>query len=120
MVFTTGTDTMQFYCVSGSVVIANITNTIAFAFQNATWYHIAFVRNGSNFYMFIGGTSYALTKTVDLGAGALPTLTGIITIAARYTGSVDRSIPAYIDEFRVSKGIARWTADFTPPTAAYA
>ena len=25
----------------------------------------------------------------------------------------------WIDELRVSKGIARWTADFTPPTAAY-
>lgn len=24
-----------------------------------------------------------------------------------------------IDEFRISKGIARWTAPFTPPTAPY-
>jgi hypothetical protein len=27
--------------------------------------------------------------------------------------------PLFLDEFRVSKGIARWTANFTPPTAAY-
>lgn len=26
---------------------------------------------------------------------------------------------ALIDEFRVSKGITRWTANFTPPTTAY-
>jgi hypothetical protein len=25
----------------------------------------------------------------------------------------------YIDEFRISKGIARWTSNFTPPTAPY-
>ena len=25
----------------------------------------------------------------------------------------------YIDEFRISKGIARWTSNFTPPTEAY-
>ena len=26
---------------------------------------------------------------------------------------------AYVDELRISKGIARWTANFTPPTSAY-
>ena len=25
----------------------------------------------------------------------------------------------YIDELRISKGIARWAADFTPPTSEY-
>jgi hypothetical protein len=25
----------------------------------------------------------------------------------------------YIDEFRISKGVARWIANFTPPTAPY-
>jgi hypothetical protein len=25
----------------------------------------------------------------------------------------------WLDEFRISKGIARWTSNFTPPTAPY-
>lgn len=110
---------IQFFCNSGGSTIANYLTSAPYTFGTTTWDHIAFVRNGANYYIFIAGVSRALTKTVDLGAGALPTLTGIITVGARYTGSVDRDIPAYIDEFRVSKGVARWTADFIPPTAAY-
>jgi len=110
-------ETMQlliFHCVSGGTTKAYMQTTSAYTFNLGIWTHVAFVRNGSNYYIFINGVSYALSKTVDLGAGALPTLTGIITIGARYTGSAGRDIPAYIDEYRISKGIARWTANFIP------
>ena len=41
-----------------------------------------------------------------------------------YVGSVNANqshppINGYIDEFRISKGDARWTSAFTPPTYAY-
>jgi len=44
---------------------------------------------------------------------------GIATIG-EYGASVGSLLyPGYIDEFRLSVGIARWTSNFTPSTIAY-
>ena len=40
----------------------------------------------------------------------------------RYTytdSSTTNEMEGYVDELRVDKGVARWTADFTPPSYAY-
>ncbi len=44
-------------------------------------------------------------------------ISGVFNIGITLVG-ID-AFQGYIDEFRVSKGIARWTADFTPPTEPY-
>jgi len=33
--------------------------------------------------------------------------------------TIGQSLNGWIDEFRWSSGIARWIANFTPPTSAY-
>ena len=35
------------------------------------------------------------------------------------TSALSEDFNGYIDEVRISKGVARWTAAFTPPTYAY-
>jgi hypothetical protein len=37
----------------------------------------------------------------------------------RMETNVDYSWGGWLDEIRVSKGIARWTANFTPPASPY-
>lgn len=78
-----------------------------------TWYHVAIVRNGSTTTMYINGTS----------AGTTTAITANISTASMVIGMNAQSSAAffngYIDELRVSPGIARWTANFTPPTSAY-
>lgn len=86
------------------------------AFIN-TWYHIAFVRNGSNIHLFIDGVDVHPREDVAIGSKTLRDADDSLLIGGNsYNGYFD----GWLDEFRISKGIARWTSDFTPPTEEYA
>jgi hypothetical protein len=76
-----------------------------------TWYHVALVRNGSSFQIFQNGV-----------AGTASTFAGNIlhNTAPTYIGKSDGSagnqfFNGYIDDLRITKGLARYTASFTPP-----
>jgi len=83
-----------------------------------TWYHIAIVRNGNIWYIFINGISQDLTLTDGSYSATLTDFTGTLYIGA--LGVPQDYVNGWIDEVRVSKGIARWTENFSPPTSAYA
>jgi hypothetical protein len=81
---------------------------------NNEWFHVAVSRSGNTFRLFINGaleanTTYSGsidgggTKQARIGSG--PTLS-----SDEFNG--------YLDDFRITKGYARYTANFTPPTAA--
>lgn len=82
-----------------------------------TWYHMAFVGNGGgdgsrNIKAYVNGTlGGTLTGNYNLNKSTLK-------IGSNFNGS-SGYINGYIDEFRFSKGIQRWTSNFTPPTSAY-
>lgn len=79
------------------------------AFLN-TWKHFAFVRDSaSTFTVYVDGVSvYTTTLGTDLGTAKL-----------HFGNYGDGSTYGYLDEFRITKGVARYTANFTPPTAAF-
>lgn len=74
-----------------------------------TWYHIAVTRSGTNFRFFVEGVQKGSTKTNSTDIQVAHTL---------YIGSDNgtESLNGKIDALRISKGIARYTADFTPTT----
>lgn len=78
-----------------------------------TWYHIAVVRSGNNWYLFKDGVQGA-TTIVDYTIADIP---GLFYVGFFRSGG--KYLNGRIDEFRVSKGIARWTANFTPPVREY-
>lgn len=80
--------------------------------QNNTWYHVAIVRNGTTTTMYLNGTSQ----------GSFNDTTTYLVSTNTYIGSSFDNAPAncYIDEFRITANTARYTANFTPPTGAFA
>jgi len=78
-----------------------------------TWYHVAVVRTGNTFIVFLNGVNVSQgDDTDDVADFAAGLHIGRMTAAGHY-------LNGWLDEVRVSKGIARWTTDFTPPTDAY-
>jgi hypothetical protein len=84
--------------------------------STGTWYHLAFVRSGGSLYTFVNGTQLGTPTAIS---GAIDTSATLLVLGCRDNiGVFDRELNGWIDEFRVSN-MARWTANFTPPTAAY-
>ena len=81
-----------------------------------TWYHIAVVRDGNTFKIFRDGTDKTSSGGTD--SDAFVDFTAELTVGRGNTGAINYH-DGFIDELRISKGIARWTSNFTPPTLAY-
>jgi hypothetical protein len=79
----------------------------------STWYHVAVTRSGTSARAFINGTQIGSTTTVTVSdlASPNPPQIGKTHTAAQY-------LLGYMDDIRVTKGYARYTANFTPPAAA--
>jgi hypothetical protein len=80
------------------------------------WYHAAVVYDGTNITFYSNGVSH--------GGGAMPGAIGDFDDIPFHIGvdslSSTNRFNGYIDEFRFSRGIVRWTSNFTPPSSAYA
>jgi hypothetical protein len=90
--------------ISGSALSAN------------TWYHFAYARSGSSTKMFINGSQVGSTYTDTtnyLNAADRPVIGTNGFNVAQY------NFNGYIDDLRITKGLARYTTTFTPPTQAF-
>lgn len=102
-----------FYRDAANNIIGRI--QVAAAISTAAWNHFAYVRNGSNFTLYKNGVSIGTATSAAVGTTsyAFP-----VAVGGRQ-GTAIEALLGYMDEVRISKGIARWTANFTPPTAEY-
>ena len=82
------------------------------------WHHIELVRYGSTITLYIDGVAEA--TTFNVGANAFYNSTANVQIGKLGGGSSTQCLNGWIDEFRFTKGVARHTANFTPPTQEYA
>jgi hypothetical protein len=80
--------------------------------NDSTWHHWAVCRSGTTLKLFMDGVAVASTTNS----------TNIVANYALRVGScpgTSYSFNGYIDDLRITKGVARYTANFTPPAAAF-
>jgi hypothetical protein len=90
--------------------------TASSAFTANTWQHWAVVRVGTTVYIFIAGVLVG-TGTDSRTLASAPA----VYIGDNYLVPGGASQPAFalLDEFRITKGVGRYTATFTPPSAPF-
>jgi hypothetical protein len=101
---------LSWYGQSGSYVL-----TSAASVNDNVWHHVAVTRASGVLRFFVDGaesgsaidtTNY--TKLVSLGIGA-----------QFHTRNTGYDFPGHIDDLRITKGVARYTQNFSPPTAPF-
>jgi hypothetical protein len=82
------------------------------------WTHLAYVRNGSDWKAYINGIGYSLgtsSDSISFDASAF----GIGTNTGGAPSTANSAYRGYIDDLRVTKGVARYTTNFTPPNSLH-
>jgi len=106
--------------VSASSTTLLFNNTTATTFTNPstlspnTWFHMAFVRDGTTVKMYINGTASSTTSTSNLSSVSTATLT---YIGRNNFSGYNFDWNGYISNLRLVNGTAVYTSAFTPPTA---
>lgn len=81
----------------------------SFSLAHSQWLHIALVRNGSTTTLYINGSAYTNGSSADA-----PDSTSPLQI-----GSGEGTFKGYMQDVRITRGIARYTTNFTPPATAH-
>jgi YD repeat-containing protein len=79
----------------------------------ATWSHVALADDSTTARLFINGVLQATRATWPKTDSS-----SLLRIGGSYIAG-DREFEGYLDDIRVTKGIARYTASFTPPAQAF-
>ena len=114
-----------FYRYDGSVETTIARSTTV---STGTWHHIAVSRVGTNLRIFLNGTQVGATETNSTAYNKIATGGSQDLHIGRFlSGDITQQAPlpyssflnGYIDDLRITKGVARYTSNFTPPTAPF-
>ena len=83
--------------------------------RGAGWVHWAVTRENDTFRLFIDGVEED-SRTESF---TITTSNELLHVGTDPTDASNRSLNGYIDDLRITKGVARYTANFTPPTQAF-
>ena len=81
-----------------------------------SWHHLAITRSGTTLRGFVDGTQIGSDITSSLSFDAYNT--DPLRIGFGNDGRGNFYWDGYMSDIRITKGLARYTANFTPPTSA--
>lgn len=76
--------------------------------STGTWYHVAVSRSGSSLRAFVEGSQIGTTQTNSSN------ITNSLTARFGLRQSGIQGLNGWLDDIRITKGVARYTADYTP------
>ena len=86
-------------------------------FNTNAWFHIAAVKTAAGVLkLFVNGIQEGGDVSWNY---AVPNVSTALAVGRAGTSTTHTTTFGSFDEFRFSVGIARWTANFTPPVSAY-
>jgi len=101
---------IRYYTAVGDRIVSSSVST-------GQWYHVALSRSSSSTKLFINGTQSGSTYSDSNDYGLSQPL-GIGTYWDSGSPVTSQNLNGYMQDLRVTKGLARYTANFTPPTAS--
>ncbi len=103
-IYLDGTGLLSWYNGSafqaGSAIAASLNN----------WHHIAVCRSGTTIHSYLDGIKSATSSTDSQDLSTVFTVGG---------DAFNQELGGELDEFRITKGVCRYTANFTPRTTAF-
>ena len=78
--------------------------------NDGAWHHVAVVRYSGTITIYADGVASASSSITGTCTSANPLYVG-------YNGRDNAYITGYLDDVRITKGVARYTTNFTPPTS---
>jgi len=100
-----------FFRDSGGWQYINYSQGTRTTISEDTWYHVAVTRNSNTWKLFLNGTAEdTITNSNSIVTGTAGKL--MIDYDASYT------LTGYLEDMRITPGIARYTSNFTAPTIA--
>jgi hypothetical protein len=101
-------DDTSCYIQASSSFISSAASTIA----ANTWHHIAWSKTGSTSKLYVNG--------VEVASGTLTVNDSAYTcVIGKRTWGTEYAFTGYVDDLRITKGVARYTAAFSVPTEPY-
>lgn len=108
---TTGTNASHPFCGAFNICIYVANSTVV----NGNWNHVAVSRYGNTLTMYVNGTAIGATSI----SGSIYHIPNVLGVGFT-VHSVGWHLNGYMDEFRITKGKARWkNMNFTPDTKPY-
>lgn len=96
------------FMVGSSSLVGNV------RVNNDAWNHVTASRSGTTLKLFVNGVQTATGTFTNSCA-----LDGDIRVGATLNSNTNRWLSGYVDDLRITKGVARYTANFTPSLTAF-